>query len=149
MKKAFAEDMKKEVKKYYVNHDTWNTPNFAFKDQDITMSIFGYCDLSHKNIIYGIVKRLSMKAEDGIADRMNKGQDFYFAKDHMKYKHTLPLLVKRRGIGWYEPTFDDLDDDQKKRFDHHKKAMHFSQRRSNRIQDMKEIQESLREINKK
>ena len=67
-------------------------------------------------------------------------EDFYTAKEYMKFKCTKPLLVKIRGWGWREPDFEDLDDDQQKRFEHHKQSMEFSRRRSKRIEEMKKIQ---------
>jgi len=150
MKKEYREDLKKRIKNYFKDHETWNTPNFSFRDHDLQMHLFDYETPVTKNNVYTVVRGLSIKAEDGIADRMSRlGQDFYFAKDYMKYKHILPLLIKRRGIGWYEPTFDDLDDDQKKRFEHHKKSMKFSKRRTERLEEMKEIQEKLNEVTKK
>jgi hypothetical protein len=108
------------------------------------MDLFGVATLVNKNQIYTTVKYISTKAEDGIADRMGRlGEDYYFAKDYLKYKQTLPLLVKVRGWGWREPDFEDLDDDQQKRFEHHKKSMEFSRRRSKRIEEMERIQSTM------
>ena len=149
MVNELRKELRKKVKEYFIGHETWNTPHFSFRDHDICMDIFGNENLVNKNIIYTSVKYISTKAEDGIADRMGRlGEDYYFAKDYMKYKKTEPLLVKVRGWGWREPDFEDLDDDQQKRFEHHKKSMDFSRRRSRRIQEMKQIQERISDANR-
>ena len=149
-KNKFRDDLKKRIKTFYVNHETWNTPHLQFRDNDISMYIFGQVDLNKKRICYDSIRYLSTKAEDLIADRMGRlNEDFYIAKDYVKYKLGLPLLIKVRGWGWREPDFDDLDDDQQKRFEHHKKSMKFSTRRSKRVKWMKEIQEKFREYRKK
>ena len=148
MKKEYRVKLEEQITTYFIRHETWNTPHFAFKDNDIAMAIFSYDNPYQKNQIYTIVKKISMKAEDGIADRMGRlGEDYYLAKDYMKFKMHKPLLIKIYGWGWREPDFDDLDDDQRKRFEHHKKAMNFSKRRSVRINEMREIQERLNESN--
>ena len=142
MKKDYSNDLEKSIKSYFINHETWNTPNFGFKDHDISMKLFDYDNPYQKQQIYNRVRTLSQKAEDGIADRMGRlGEDYYIAKDYMKFKRLLPLLIKVYGWGWREPDFEDLDDDQRKRFERHKQSMEFSKRRSKRIQEMKEIQE--------
>lgn len=141
MVNEFRKKLKEKAKNYFKSHETWNTPHFSFRDHDICMDIFGNENLVNKNILYTTVKYISTKAEDGIADRMGRlGEDYYIAKDYMKFQRTLPLLIKVRSWGWKEPDFEDLDDDQQKRFDHHKRSMDFSKRRSKRIQKMKEIQ---------
>jgi len=141
MVNAFKEDLRRNIKSYFINHETWNTPRFKFSDEDIAMKIFGIVTLVNKNHIYHVVKNFSYKAEFGIEDRMKrKGEDFYLAKDYIKFKKVLPLLIKQRGWGWYEPTYEELDDDQKKRFTHHAKSLKFSEKRSKRIKKMKKPQ---------
>jgi hypothetical protein len=146
----FRKDLKERIKTFYVNHETWNTPHLSFKDNDICIYLFGIADANKKGICYTSIRYMSQKAEDLINDRMHRlGEDFYIAKDYVKFKMSLPLLIKVRGWGWREPDFEDLDDDQKKRFEHHKKSMNFSQRRSKRIKEMKDIQEKYQEYTKK
>lgn len=141
--------MEKNIKKFYINHETWNTPHLAFRDNDIAIDIFGMATLANKRLLYDKIRYLSIKAEDGIADRMGRlAEDYYIAKDFMKYKRILPLLIKVRGWGWREPDFEDLDTDQQKRLSHHEKTVKFSRRRTQRIKRMKEIQEDLTEVNK-
>jgi len=140
MVNKFREDLRKKIKSYFINHETWNTPRFKFSDDGISMDIFGRVDLVTKGHVYSTVKYFSSKAEFGIEDRVKRvGEDYYLAKDYMKYKKVLPLLIKERGWGWYEPTYEELDMDQQKRLTHHKKALRFSEKRDVRIEKMKDI----------
>jgi len=139
MVNKYREDLRKNIKSYFINNETWNTPIFKFSDDNIVMDIFGSITSVFKSQTYSVVKYFSNKAEFHIEERMKKkGEDFYLAKDYVKFKKILPLLIKIRGWGWKEPTYEELDSDQKKRFTHHQKALRFSEKRNIRIEGMKE-----------
>lgn len=143
MKESMSREIWKTIQSCYLVEDSWNTSNFQIRDETIRHRL----PFTPPTKIYSIIRYKSLKAEELIAKRIrNKGEDYYTAK--IKVKHDtkyprltspLPLLIKRPYWGWFEPTFEDLSDDSKKRLIQAEKHFDFAETRDDNIQKMKPI----------
>jgi len=151
MNRSKSEEIWRAIQRHFITRETWNTPRLKVSDDDLHMNLFPIT----KQKIYQIIRYKSLKAEDMIANRIrNKGEDFYTAKKKVKHKKYVdgspnpnPLLIKRRGWGWVEPTFEDLTDDAKKRLGQGKEHYNFADKRNKKIKNMKRIKDVITEEN--
>ena len=134
MQKAYSQKIWNNLQNLFLEQESWNTSRFKISDNIIFHRFIG---IPRDELNY-IIRSHSLLAEQKIEKLVQKGYDFYSAKDKIKYtdNNPLPLLIKQHSWGWYEPTFEELSDDSKKRLIQAEKTQDFRQTRDNDIHEM-------------
>lgn len=134
MLKAYRQKIWLLLQNLYLEQDSWNTSRFKISDN----IIFHRFPTTPRDKINYIIRSHSLLAEQKIEKLVSKGYDFYSAKDKIKYNdnNPLPLILKQHSWGWYEPTFEELSEDSKKRLIQAEKTLDFRQTRDDDIHEM-------------